>query len=425
MARASRAASGALAGFFLAAILPCAYGTLRSGVSARLPTPEAMAQVQAEAALLQGFRPAEGGPPDAPHAALSLLAGTAGTPGSAGTCDVAASGPICSSAQRRTVTPPSVAQGLVGHWTFDGPTALDASGNGNHGATELLHGPAPSGLGHSALFRRNFLTVPNSVQFQARDFSYSFWIYFLEDASTNTASKSPKFCPMIRKGISEVATRQFASFPAILHSRSSGRLRVSLTTSAGSVEDGEFIDSNARLTTNRWVHITVVHQSGVKKLSLYVNGILDATATTHGEAVPNEFPLYVGGDPFTVDQCEHPVYIDELRVYNRAILPHELDAEAAPALSGMGSSFARLGCIGCTLQTAVASCPRTHHVCTSLELHTGGYQVARAQGWVGVGTHIWTHAAVAGAAAAEQRGNGLPSAASTEYGLGMCCRGTL
>jgi len=400
---------------FLAVI--ASFLQLGQTLEVRAPTKEALAQVQAEADLLQGFRNEDGQPIASDSGSLGLGSNPSAS------CDVSATGPVCFANRQRSLLPPAVTPGLVGHWSFDGSSAVDSSGNGNHGVTELLHGPSPAGSGHSALFRKNFLTIPNSAQFQLQDFSYSFWVYLLGDDTTAPASDSPRWCPLVRKGIHETATRQFASAPAVLHSRSTGRVRVSLTTSVAGTEDGEFVESNARVLPNRWMHITVVHKNAMKRLSLYVNGILDATATLHGMVVPNDFPLYVGGDPFTIDDCEHPMYIDELRIYSRAIMAHELEAEAAPALAGMGPSFTRLGCLSCPLRSAVESCPSGHHLCTSLELHTGGYQVARSLGWLGQGTHVWTHAAVVNAGAAEQ--NGAPSQQSQQMGLGICCSGRM
>jgi len=103
------------------------------------------------------------------------------------TCDVDLSGPICfaeASGRQQALLPNAVPNCMVGHWDFNGDMAADISGSGNHGVTELLHGPSPGGSGHSASFTRNFMMVKNSANLRLSDFTYSFWIYLVDDGST-------------------------------------------------------------------------------------------------------------------------------------------------------------------------------------------------------------------------------------------------
>jgi len=350
---------------------------------------------------------------------LGIGAALTGTP----SCDSQLSGPICfaSAGRRQVLVPNSVPTGLVGHWNFDTDVAIDSSGSGNHGVTELLHGPSPVGSGHSAAFTKNFMMVPNSAQLRLSDFTYSFWVYLAEDSSTAFQDKTATWCPLIRKGISMPQTEQFASAPALLFNHRTGHLRAEITTSVKGSEDGESIDSNARLLPNRWLHIAMVYHSKHPSLLLYVNGILDSVLKPQGTLAVNDYPLYVGGDPFTQEMCGFTVYMDELRVYSHAVAPHLLQAEAAPALGGADPSFVRLGCIKCSLSEAAKSCPANRHICTSIELHTGGYEVARSLGWLAAGTHVWTHAAVTKGVDAEMGSGGMEGGASS--GLGLCCDG--
>lgn len=338
-------------------------------------------------------------------------------------CDVQSSGPICYSLSGRkdALLPNAVPRGLVGHWTFDNDAPIDSSGNGNHGVTELIHGPSPAGNGHSAAFAKTFMMVPNSELLKLSDFTYSFWVYLMDDGKPASADGSATWCPLIRKGIHMVKTEQFANAPALLFNRGSGHLRAEVTTSMDGNEDGEYVNSNARLLPNRWVHMAMVHHSKGGRLLLYVNGILDTSLKTKGTLVANDYPLYVGGDPFTMKQCGFTVYLDELRVYSHAVPPHQLAAEAAPALGGTDPTYVRLGCLKCSLEEAAKSCPANRHVCTSIELHTGGFQVARSLGWLAAGTHVWTQAAVVKKANAEQGAEGAASESSE--GLGLCCEG--
>lgn len=333
-------------------------------------------------------------------------------------CDVTSQGPVCFSGQRSMLVPTAVPSGLVGHWTFDERIAYDSSGRGNHGTSEIMHGPSPPGGGHSALFQKSFMTVPNAKSLQLVDFTYTFWVYTLEDSAA-LADTLPPRCPLLRKGIYLPKAEEFANAPAILFNYRTGQLRASVTTTSVGRGDGEFMDSSARLAPGRWAHVALVHHGARQSLLLYVNGMLDSTLRTRGSIVQNDFPLYVGGDPFTADVCKHGVYLDELRVLSRAAAPHELQAEAAPALAGVDPSFVRLGCLRCSLQEAMRVCPRGSHICSSLELHTGGYEAARALGWLAKGTHVWTEAAIA-------KAHNLAFVnLRSQSGLGLCCRGQL
>mmetsp|Transcript_48482 Transcript_48482/g.122999 ORF Transcript_48482/g.122999 Transcript_48482/m.122999 type:complete len:399 (+) Transcript_48482:74-1270(+) len=355
-------------------------------------------------------------------------------------CDVISSGPVCFNDGHNVLIAGAAGSDLGGHWTFDAEAPFDASGNGNNGVGELEHGPSPAGGGHSAYFEKNFLMVPDSEQLHSKDFTYSFWVYLLGEA-LGVANDAPKWCPLLRKGVYVSAAEEFSNSPALLYSRRTGHLRAALTTTAGGRGDGEYVDSNARLQPNRWVHIALVHHhggpasgtfdspGGTSRMLLYVNGILDARLVTKGTIEDNNFPLYVGGDPFTAEQCGFEMYMDELRMHTRAVAPHELQAEAAPALAGVDPSYVHLGCISCSITEAVASCPHSRHICSSLELHTGGYQVAKALGWLIGGMHVWTHAAVmkrmASASKMLQGADWTGAGGSPSNGLALCCEGAL
>lgn len=391
----------------LAALLP----RLAICLELKLPTAQALNQVHAEAELLQSFHTS---------GTMPLLGGLGKSADQLNVCDITSSGPVCLSDRKRALVPDAVPAGLVGKWSFDEAAALDSSGYGNHGAMQLTHGPSPAGSGHSARFERTFLMIPNSPQFSLSEFTYSMWVFLLEDASSQPLKEQPKWCPLIRKGIHEVQTNQFSSAPSLVFSPKTGQLRAAVTTSISGIDDGEVVETNARLASNRWMHVAVVYHSAKKSLLVYVNGILDVAMATKGIVMTNDYPLYVGGDPFTADQCDRAMYMDDLRVHSRAVLPHEIQAVAAPALGGVDPSYVRLGCLRCTAQKAVAACPKSRHVCTALELHTGGYQVARSLGWLASGAHVWTHAAVE-----QQRALplvGAPGQAPQE-GVGLCCEG--
>ena len=155
---------------------------------------------------------------------------------------------------------------------------------------------------------------------------------------------------------------------------------------------GEVLVSNARISVQKWFHFAFRKKGN--ELKFYVNGILDSKINLKAFATQIKSSLYIGGVPWLKDQCSFAFLMDEIRYYNIAISEDYIQAEASPVLGSIEPSFIQLGCINCNLKDAAVSCTDGYHVCTSVELHTGGYQVARNLGWLSWNTHIWSHTAL-------------------------------
>lgn len=250
----------------------------------------------------------------------------------------------------------------------------------------------------------------------------------------------------MRKVFDGAATDEgrYSGTPTILYDRETRRLGVEMATGTGDAINIEGFESNARLGKGRWYHVALVRLDGQRRTRLYVNGILDASQGTQGYlAAASTEPLFIGGDPAERNQCGLPLYMDELKIYDRPITPDEIQAEASPAFAGVEPSFVRLACISCPLEMATRNCPDGYHICNSLEMHMGGYQVARTMGWLERDSHVWSHTPVS---AIQELDKGLPHAvvagappaAATEpcadifeplspgpsaapVGLGLCC----
>jgi len=363
-------------------------------------------------------------------------------------CDAEIAGPICLGGREEALLAPALQEGLVGYWSFDGSLPLDASGNGYHGAGRVKAGPSQGGRGSSALFQGTVLKVPSAAALDLRDFSYTFWLYLVEDGPTRAATAS-QLCPLVRKGLdsgahfpSEEYGRRSAASPAVLFDSRTRRLHVELATlrdgdcadsasgSAGACAKAELevFESNARLGKGRWFHVALVRLDGERRTRLYVNGILDSSQGTQGHLRPNQEPLYVGsGDPVSQGRCgDLPFYMDELRAYDRPLEPDEIEAEAASALAGVEPAFVRLACTACPLEEALQNCPQGYHLCDSLEMHMGGYQVARTLGWLEHGGRVWSRSSPAAAAgpaadAALASPASAPAQGAALLGLGLCC----
>jgi hypothetical protein len=119
-----------------------------------------------------------------------------------------------------------------------------------------------------------------------------------------------------------------------------------------------------------------------KKAKLYINGILDSIANTEGTTFVSDSPLYIGNHPDYIDQCDISGYIDELRFYTRPLKDIEIQAEASGALGNAHSGYVQLGCVNCPLSIAKNVCVEGYHLCTTIELHSQAFQVAKTMGWV-------------------------------------------
>ena len=112
-------------------------------------------------------------------------------------------------------------QGMEVHLTFDESRPLDTSGKKNHGSGEVMAAAGIGGIGSSGLFRNNYVYVPSSESFKSAYFSYTFFVYLLEDAKSRLVQAAcpnqkhsqklfacdrsinelhDQFCPIMHKG---------------------------------------------------------------------------------------------------------------------------------------------------------------------------------------------------------------------------------
>merc|ERR1719456_1749075 len=121
------------------------------------------------------------------------------------------------------------------------------------------------------------MTVPNKEKLNLQDFSYTFWVHLLDDASNH---QGLRVCPLLRKGgaanLVDDGQAPLPPAPAVLLDRETRHLRIEVGTSGGPVGDmvelgAEAFQSNARLARGRWFHIAVVRLNGQRRTRLYVN----------------------------------------------------------------------------------------------------------------------------------------------------------
>lgn len=351
-------------------------------------------------------------------ALLPALAGATASEGfpvafaAAGQCDVSSEGALClggggfgEDSAAKVLLPPALPDGTAGLFTFDQAVPQDATGDLT-ATGQVQSGPGFGGTGASAKFSDGkFLRIEHHEKLEGLelDFTASAWV-FLEDTGVRKGEcVEPKWCTLMRKGGVDEGTGAVTNGPAIFFDACSRKLTVALGTDkvAGY---GEMFQSNARLRPSQWMHVALVRLAEPKKTRLYINGILDAHAISEGNAVKNKDPLYIGGEPSPTPTCNVNWLVDELKITGKAMEADELAAEASPALGGVEPSFVHLACTDCTLEEAAEKCPGEYHVCSSIDLHSGAFQVAHLMGWVGQDTRIWTHTVGPNHAATHQAG---------------------
>ena len=322
-------------------------------------------------------------------------------------CDMLTQGPICLFNGDRILLPYNTQSDLSGYWSFDEIRPLDQSGHKNHAIGVVKPGASFGGYGSSALFSNgNFLQVLHNDMFNTGSFSFTFWIFMVDDYFSN--DKGGRLCPLIQKGNDDLYAKNYERSPAIYFDRQEKNLKIYIKTAIA--DEGEFILSKTKITNQRWLHISLT-KNEKNVVRLYVNGILDTEAILQGGYQENKSPLYIGNTPWMSSQCEFPFLMDELRYYSKALEEDYIQAEAAPALGGISPNFLKLGCSDCGIDEANSKCVNGYRLCTSIELHTGGYQIARSLGLLSWETHIWTHSAL------DNKKDYM-----SLKGLGLCCK---
>ena len=205
--------------------------------------------------------------------------------------------------------------GLIGHWTMDGPetrwtsetagTEADASGNGNNGAITGMNrasATTPGRLGQALSFdgTDDYVTVASmSHNIGTGDFTWAAWVY-------------PR------------ALNQYGSIMDV------GNFSPNMSVHAASNQWGAYwggdLPSGNTLSTNNWYHL-VMRRSGTT-LSFYQDGVVTPTSYTVGTSMANGlFDIGLNGSGGHYCNCK----IDDVRFYNRA-----LSADEIKKLAGVG-----------------------------------------------------------------------------------------
>jgi len=313
-------------------------------------------------------------------------------------CDMVFASSLCVDGGKKVYAPKAVPRGMVVQLTFDDKLMLDHSGKGHHANGALPGvGPGVFNSGFSAKFDgTNQLEIPHSDHLDTTDFCMTFWIYLEADSNGQWRS-------IVHKG-----NHDHERTPSLFLEPQARGLELFVETDDVNSPSGERLWSNTFLPLRKWTHVGACCEG--RNMRMYINGMLDAENTTIGNVVLNKGPIFVGNDPWRPSGGTVS-HIDEFRFYNRMLQADEIQAQAATALGGVEPTFVELGCMACSLDNCPKSCRRGYRVCTQRDLASGGYQVARSQGWANSETRLWANEDLAEAV-------DTPDSA----GLCLCCR---
>ena len=278
---------------------------------------------------------------------------------------------LCTSKGKKIISTLNKNPNLIGYYTFDESGLKDSSGHKNHLNGYINYGPSYFIKGNSGFFSGNdMLTIKhNKEDYKGSDITISFWIYLLEDSTDNWRT-------IIHKGEN---IQQLT--PTIMLWPKERRLHIRSSTE---IFWNEGIESIGIINMKQWTLITVIFSG--QMVQLYINGNLDNQKILKGKIISNEGDFHIGKDPWHQGvKC----YIDELKIYNTAIKSKVIEAEASILIPLIGSNYATLGCEKCTFLQALSSCPENYHMCSYPELYSGGYLIARRNGWFKFGSLVW------------------------------------
>ncbi len=207
--------------------------------------------------------------------------------------------------------------GLVAAYGFDegsGSTVADASGNGNAGTITGATWAATGKYGKALQFNGTsaLVTVPDAASLHlSSGMTLEAWV--------NPSAVNANWRDVVYKGNDNFyleATSSNASRP-----------------DAGMIAGGSYADAfgTAALPANGWSHLTETYDGAA--LRLYVNGTQVASTAHTGTIASSTNPLQIGGD--SIYGQFFAGLIDEVRVYNVALTPAQIQADqATPVNSG-------------------------------------------------------------------------------------------
>jgi hypothetical protein len=203
-------------------------------------------------------------------------------------------------------------QGLVAYYPFNG-NANDACGNGNngtnYGATLATDRFGQSSEAYSFAGVSDYIAAPNPTPDATNKLTMSLWL------KARSWTNIPTSTPYV-----DIAGNQQSSPQSqwVYQATQSGQIRWAVITSTGN----HAYNSIAQLQTNRWYHVVGTWDG--TNASIFVNGAFDSSAGALGSLAQCTLPLQIGGNSLDAQQFFNGL-VDDVRIYNRALSPSEVE----------------------------------------------------------------------------------------------------
>jgi PKD repeat protein len=200
--------------------------------------------------------------------------------------------------------------GLVASFSFDegnGTTVTDTSVHGHQGQISGATWEPQGRFGAALSFNgaNNYVVVPDGSSLDITgELTLEAWIY-----------------PHTLGGYRAIINKTTSGEP---NSYYLGTLEREITFGLYTGDWSEHITRGVNLSPDTWYHVTAVYNDAFDNVRIYVNGIEVLSAVETNALVTNDEPLRIGlGYP---GEAFHG-YIDEIRIYNRALTPDELQVD--------------------------------------------------------------------------------------------------
>ncbi len=203
--------------------------------------------------------------------------------------------------------------GLVAAYSFNegvGTTIIDASGNGNNGTIFQATWNTGGYFGNALNFdgSNDYASVPDAASLDlTTGMTLEAWVRPTASSGWRTV--------LLKENGSELA---YALYARESTNRPSGWIRTNPTSGSSKSTPG-----TSALPLNAWSHLATTYDGA--NLRLYVNGVQVATRAYTGSMYVSSNPLKIGGNAVWGEYFAGR--IDEVRVYNRALLQTEIQAD--------------------------------------------------------------------------------------------------
>lgn len=220
-----------------------------------------------------------------------------------------------------TVTTSSTSSdsGLVAAYSFEeisGSVVADISGNDNHGVTSGASRISSGRFGRAMSFDGvdDWVTVNNSNSFALTNgMTLEAWVY-------PTASM---------ENWRSIITKEYPDKKECAYQLSANSYENTVSTGVYVTELKMIDDDKTKVNASQWTHLTGTYDGAF--IRLYVNGTQIAQKLQKGNIVVTDGVLRIGGNSLWGEFFKG--YIDEIRIYNRALSASEIQADMTVSLA--------------------------------------------------------------------------------------------